>query len=158
MPVRGTITYVGSPEATLAELRRAVKPALQDAVKEWHHKFLRRHFFESATTRYGYKARSAKYEQRKQRRKGHTRPLVWSGDMRRMLLRSITLSGTSKRARGKLMGPKYLYQYHKNRDEVHKADEITAVTTDEVTGLAHLVDKNITARLNAITKTEVKRF
>lgn len=47
--------------------------------------------------KYQFKRRSAKYNQRKLRKQGHQKPLVWSGDLRDSVFRSARVIATSRR-------------------------------------------------------------
>lgn len=77
--------------------RRLLKPALKDAVLDWHKRFAKHHFTRAAYSRYG-----ASYPARKRAPK---KPFVVSGHLRDFILRAKTLkdvSGTSKKVRLKM--------------------------------------------------------
>ena len=148
------LTFVGSPEATRKEMRKAVKPELAETLVEWHEKFLPVHFTVRGHFAYRYQMRDARYVKIKRRKLGHNRPLVWSGRMERMLTRMLRISGTAKRATGRMTGPKYLYQYRKDLGQPDKHDEVTRTTPGELLKLAKSFDERITSRLNGVTTRE----
>ena len=150
MPIKTIITEKGSPRQHAKELRRARKIAYAEAAEYWHRRLLPKHFTTGAEERYGYQPRTEGYKYRKARAKGHTRPLVWSGETRRMVMRSASISTTAKGATVKMRGPKYLYAYHKNRWEPHKAEELTFTTKGEIHRMGQLVDRKVTRHLNAL--------
>jgi hypothetical protein len=80
---------------------KAFKEARTKAMKAvcdfWFQEIRPRHFTESAKSRYQYHARTKKYEERKFKRFGHTRPLVYTGTMERVLAQSVTIKASSKR-------------------------------------------------------------
>lgn len=158
MPLRGVITYVGSPEATAKELKKSVKEELIKIIEFWHKKYLPRHFTTAGGRDYKYQPRSKKYMIRKARRFHHQLPLVYTGDLKRMLSRTIKITTTSKGAKGSLMGPQYLYAYRKDYNQPDKAAEVTVTLPKEVNIFAKLLDRKITRRLNKVTKKETRRF
>jgi len=156
--LRGTITFRGDAEATAKDLKAAVKEALLATGRTWHTTMLGKHFAANAVQRYRYKSRSRKYRERKERRFGHQLPLVFSGNLRRLVTRQAKLSSTSKGARVGLTGPRYLYAYRKDFAQPDKAKELTAITPGEVRELAQLLDTLVTTRLNTNRETRTRRF
>jgi len=156
MPLRGTIRYVGGPRAVARELRAVVKEELQGVIAYWHRKMLKRHFKVGAVQRYRYRRRTEKYQRRKLRLKGHQEPLVWSGETRRMTIRQIRVSGTSKSARGTMSAPRYFWMT--GAGQPNKPAELTAVTRDEVLELAQVLDQRVTKRLNNLKTRETRRI
>jgi hypothetical protein len=78
--------------------KEARPKAMAKLARHWFDKVLPRHFEESAKSRYKYRARAKRYEDRKLRDFGHTKPLVWTGTMQRTLMQSVVIKATSKRA------------------------------------------------------------
>ena len=64
---------------------------------------LKKHFENNAETRpggdYGYEARTKKYQIRKAKKKGHQKPLSFTGDMRRVVTGSSRITATQHRWR-----------------------------------------------------------
>jgi len=156
MSFRATLTYVGSPEATLRELRRAAKPEIAALITYWHDKYTAGHFEPEAVQKYKYKRRSKKYKKRKPPR-FRDNPLMYSGNARRMILRSIKVTSTSKGGKGVMQAPDYFYAYHKDYTQPDKADEVARTIVQEVRDMAERLDAKITARLNNVKTRETIR-
>lgn len=101
-------------------------------------------------TKYGKQrmVQNRKYFHRKLREKGHSDPLIWSGNSETLAKRSVRLVSNSKRAAAVMNLPKYFYQYRKDLGTPNKAAELTTVTQDEVNKLSKLNDLFITRRLS----------
>ena len=69
-----------TPQVALREQRALNKFAWEATGKYWGQEMLPRHFSAMAQPLYGYRDRTAKYQARKQKQFGHTRPLVFSGE------------------------------------------------------------------------------
>lgn len=147
MATRGTITYTGMDALKPQELRRAVKQQLQAVADAWHSNILPRHFKRGAKQRYGYQERKASYNKRKEKRYGHRRPLEYTGQLKRQVLRKARISGTSKRATVSMDAPRYMYQYKPGAPD--KAAEITAVTQDEAESMAIQLNRNLVLSINS---------
>lgn len=154
MVVAASTTVTGGPKAMAKELRHAKKAELGRVGQLWHDKMAPKHFSQQATARYGYQKRKKGYTIRKAKRKGHTRPLEYTGDMKRQVLRAARITSTSRGARVVMKGPRYLYAYRKDQSQPHKAEEITATTRAERDVLAALYDRRMTRRLNRLDGTE----
>jgi hypothetical protein len=134
----------------------AGREAIRHAVEVWHRRFRPLHFTEQASRRYGYTPRQGSgqppiiyrngrpvrnnaYIWRKKRLKGHTKPLVWSGDSE--------ASARSARFGGRLEGgtrfvgsarmdmPTYFFQHPYNAKSgkfIDKPKELTTVRDDEM--------------------------
>ena len=181
MTMRGVIQYRGSPDMKLKELRPAIKRANFRVIHRWHRQFMLIHFTERAKRRYKYQARSGealpeftvnpdtgrtvrsrKYHWIKKRRKGHTKPLVWSGDARRYARRQIKVTGTAKRATGTMKLPGYFYKYRKGpttegRPPIDKADELTRTILTEIRQLAKEHKKLVVGQLNRVRRRRTVR-
>lgn len=125
------------------------------AGKHWHRRILPRHFEPGARGRYGYRPRKRLTQIKKARIKGHTRELEWSGDMKRMVLRQSVVSGTRYRARVRIKGPRYLYQYRKDFRQPDKAGELTTVTGDENRDMARVMHRVAVRRLRQAREQRV---
>lgn len=156
--LRGTITYKGDAEVLRKDLRATVKGELSEVGRFWHRRKLPRHFTTKAETQYDYQARSAAYSRYKAKRFGHRNPLVYTGELKRMVTRMARISSTSKGVRVNMTGPRYLYQYRKDFNQPDKAAELTAVTETETETMAKLLDRRITRRLNANQTQRTRSF
>ena len=92
------------PEASAKAMRNVNKEQLQETIRFWHEEYLPRHFESEGSRRYGYQRRTVAYNRRKLKRFGHQRPLELTGELKRNVLRQIKVSGTSRKARGRLPG------------------------------------------------------
>lgn len=149
--IKTTITYKRSPELVAKEFRKIVKAQLQEIGKLWHKGFLPLHFARGARQRYNYAPRSKRYERRKLRKFGHTKPLVFTGRMERELKRRHQVTGTGRSVKVRMKAPPYA-KYH------NKLREVTVTTQQEATVLAHeLHDRVIRAieQLRENRKVEV---
>lgn len=139
MPVRGTIQYKDWPDLSKRAVRAAVRKELQASVEEWHDETLPKHFEYGAGSRWKYQRRDPRYLARKRRRRGHTRPLVFSGTLRKQVTRRVRVTGTFKKATGTMIVPPYLYKMVRRRGGTLSPDkhaELIAVTESEVKKMA----------------------
>lgn len=123
---------------------------------EWHTGYLPKHFQFAAVAEYGYAPRTTRYMKAKARSKGHQRPLVWKGELERMLTRMRDV--TAIRARGddqggvnvRLSGPRYLHQRQQPK-QPNLAEEISAVSAEDLARLNTYLDELMTDALNQST-------
>jgi hypothetical protein len=120
----------------------------------WHRTMLPKHFRASATSEYQYRRRSKKHLRQKRKRVGHEIPLVYSGDMKRMLTRRSKVGGTAKRVSVTMSGPRYLYMRRKNTRMPDMAGEITSTTKAEERKLMSHLDRRVERRIKAIKDRE----
>lgn len=119
----------------------------------FHEEILPKHFTVAGAFEYGYQPRGFKYNKQKQASKGHREPLVYKGDLRRMLLRLRDVR--AHRARGsseggvdvKLSGPRYLHQRQQPR-QPNLALEISTVSSRDAEAIAAVVEAHATEALN----------
>ena len=152
------VNYVNPPDATARQVRPIVKAAMQTVARQWHRQTLPQHFERSAKRKYGYETRSPRYTHRKRKRFGHADPLVYTGDMRRMVLRMVRIAGTAKRVRAVLTGPRYFYAYRKDANQPDKAAELTATTDAEANEMATDIDDELSNGLAQMRTTSTRTF
>ena len=155
--MKGHVVYIGGPRAMKRGLPKIVKQALSEAGGLWHRRYLPMHFHAGAGNRYKYAPRTRKYLRRKQRLKGHRRPLEFSGDLKRELTRKATLSGTSKRVRVVMDPGRAWYATRKWTSRTTMPDmptEITATTRREEQKIARVVEVLTARRLNEVKTRE----
>jgi hypothetical protein len=106
-----SITY--DPPLISQRVRRAAqKFAFRDAGEYWHHFLRPKHFTRRAFAEYDYEPRSAAYEYRKSRRKGHRNPLVFSGESRdRSRRKKITVTYKGAKVRMSIPAFNFLNQW-----------------------------------------------
>lgn len=155
-------TNYSGTAATMAKsfgaMKRTVQGWLEDAyvatLQHWHETIRPKHFQESATEEYGYRARQADYEATKQRALGHTRPLVYSGESERaterMQVRVAARSATLAMSPGNLA-------FNPKKGRVNMRKELTETTQAETDELAvvfqNAMDQSMRSRHDAYTET-----
>jgi uncharacterized membrane protein len=136
-----------------AKTFRQFAKASWDACGEfWHEKILPGHFEVSASRKYHYKRRNKKYEQKKERKWGHRKPLVWSGKMEATLTRSAQISATSKGVRVKLPNVKYIYAY--DAGEPNKAEEVIRMSYRDQRRIANVFGEAMQKEIDAAERTQ----
>jgi len=151
--IRARIQYRGGPREVAKEFTAIRKRELALVAQRWHREILPHHFTTTAMARYGYQPRDKWYSILKAKKKGHTRPLEWSGALKGMVTRMARISGTGKSARASLTGPRYLYAYRKAEGQPDKAAELTATTLQEAQSLGRQFRHRVARQLNAVQTT-----
>jgi len=161
MKITTVVTYPAFLDAPAKAVRQAVSRGLLAAARLWHRKYMPMHFREGASQRYGYQRRTVKYMIRKRRQKGHSRPLVWTGEMRRMLTRERQEKALKNRAAAsiKMRGPFYLRREGQAafRGQPDMNAEIKTTAATERQKLAERTHRDATAELNRAMKTRRTR-
>ena len=156
MPKGAYIEYTSPPDVLKKHLRPVVKEVLKETVDFWHTQILPGHFTRRGERKYRYRRRTREYMDRKKARRGHNRPLEFTGDLKRAALRQARISGTSRSARVTMYGLPWYATKGFGKNQTY-ADEMTAVTLAESNMMAKDVSQNITARLNKIREKKIKR-
>lgn len=86
------------PKGMKGKFRRWLKEGWFALAAHWHAKYRPLHFSEAGYWRYGYERYDKRYLRRKQNKFGHKKPLVWTGESKR-LSENQDIRGTSKEAR-----------------------------------------------------------
>lgn len=137
------IRYSGIPLPELGRgMRAAANVALEATFGWWRRVIGPKHFMEQAFGWYRgfedrvYEHRAEKYERRKERRRGHRLPLVWTGDVRDEFLRGTMAVRVNKG--GEMKGravwpdmPKYTYQ-ERGPHAPRKYAELTVMNPEDV--------------------------
>lgn len=156
--IRGVIFIKGGGKALADALPEWMRAALAHALIFWHGEHFPRHFESQAAGRYHYQRRKRSYEIRKQKRFGHSNPLVFTGRLKSETTRTIKVTGTAKQAKGALSGPRYLWAYRKDYGQPDKAVELLKTTHAEDRELAQHMDEELTGAANACPATETARI
>ena len=160
--IHGRMVVIGGPGAIAKKLPDVVKEGMQNAILWWWKNRLPLHFKHGAAERYGYAKRTPAYEFRKQKRKHHQQPLVYSGAMRDELLRRIDVTGTSRAATGRMNAPRHTFIITRPTKSagaaINKVDEILATTDREERAMALVVDETIDRILNDDQTVDVMEF
>jgi len=155
--IRTTIKSVGGPASIRKAMRREIKAALAEAGISWHRVILPQHFQIRAEKRYGYQPRDPDYARGKAKRKGHRRPLVYTGALEYAVTAAARVSGSSRRANVRLSGPRYLYAYRKDVSQPDKAAELTAVDQSDERFVGAILDSHVTKRFRENREVEIIR-
>lgn len=132
----------------------------QAAGETWHAEILPRKFTNQASYVYGYQRRTARYTQRKIKKLGHRRPLEYTGELKRQVIRirDVRVTGDSSKRQGAarvvLRGPRYLYAYRKDLKQPDKAAELQAISSADASLIAARMDKVITDALNGRSRSK----
>lgn len=126
----------------------ARKEGFAESVGYWHSEYLPGHFYRSAIAKYGYQPRTAAYERRKQRVKGHRNPLHWSGLLKRSATTSIRISSTSKSGTGTFRATARALNFSGRQNYPDLRKELTAVTAEQAEQLAWVIEQRVAKRMN----------
>jgi hypothetical protein len=151
MPVliRVQMTTDGGAEVSARAHSRAMKSTMEAVGKHWKRHMLGRHFRSGAATKYGYQPRTNAWQRRKLRSSirasdAHL-PLIFTGTLKRMVLRSNIIRAYPTRATVELPGPRYLTARPnptgRGRSRPWMAAEITAITPDEIRELDRVAEE-----------------
>ncbi len=159
------IISIGMPRRMLKSRdefgRKITVPVYQETIDFWFENMLGRHFKPAAQHVYDYQRRGVQTIKRKE---GFARignrdarlPLIMSGELKREVSRSIRISGSGKRARGVMMGPRQLSIKRGNYPDL--AAEITKVTQTEANRLAKFAEGRMAMRMNRDRTRTVERL
>jgi len=164
IPIAFNIKYSGPiPRHVRARLRRILKEGYQYIGIFWHRHYRAKHFTREAYQEYYYTPRKGEgktgkafwrsYTGRKQRRFGHTRPLVWSGESERASRRR-DVRATSKGVKIFIHANKL--NFRNPHSNINMREEMTRVSTRERETLVERMAWKVNRDLAAITdKTRV---
>lgn len=146
MPVlRFRIIDRGGPRVMAKHLRAACKAGYEAGLDDWHEHTLPKHFTRAGADEYGYEKRTKAHMKRKARKYGHQNPLMFSGDMKRMLQQMARITSTSRGGAVTMDAPRYVYYGQKLR-------EITAVSRADEDRMAEVAEKVIAEKLDNATE------
>ncbi len=153
------VTYRGDAEMAAKEIVPIVNEAMEFVARWWHQKILPKHFTTGGGRKYGYAKRGKRYMIRKARVKGHQEPLMWSGDLKRMVTRRFEARSLKTRAQTRviLKGPAHLRR-HPRGSGPDMGKELTTTTQGEVDAMARMIDRRVTRKLNNLKGTRTKRI
>ena len=138
-----TLNMTGSLEAKATKFYRVLTESVKTVVKNWHKQVLPKHFETGAARRYGYKARSQKYQRLKNRR--GLGPLVYSGRSKRQLTRAIRTVGSRGNIKGKFITDSRIsYFWRTPAGHPNKGKELVAASKRETQQIKRAI-KNLTA-------------
>lgn len=149
MPVKIThkITYVGDIQAQTRALTKTVKKAFTKAGNEILGKYIPARFTVAGGDALGYQRRDDRYTARKFRQKGHRRPFMFSGAMRREALATRRRTATSKKinVNFNIDANKLRFLRKRGYDPIAA---MSGLTKKEMDRLLQIIDKEIQAGIN----------
>lgn len=145
LKLKAVIVKPGLWGLTRRDLRDAGRDAIEVAGDYWHARFKKLHFAEFAAAKYGYKRRTAAYQDRKDREhpEANGRPLVFTGESERRAMASVAVHATAKsfdsfKAEVIIDAPTLNYR--------QLADEVTRTLASEDVALQNVFAKEFTRR------------
>lgn len=137
---------------------RFLKMAVLRMPRAWQLQFLPKHFNAGAEVTYQYKKRSTAYLRKKQKAKGHSRPLVWSWRTKNKLMAlPPIIAGSAKRVTGSFRAPWYIQMIPKTRNAPSMGKELMATTRLEGESLLWQMTKHAEELLQAAAPKSAKR-
>lgn len=154
------VKLTGIEKLGIREMNDVIRESLRDLGEYWHENMLPKHFTKAGAREYNYTPRQGEpgsgrkfagsYTKHKLNAKGHTRPLVYSGETEMQLKNTKSIEARCS-ARGenayvvvRLNAPKLNYR---NQSKVKKNEEIKAVSQKEIPLLEAFLAKRLTERL-----------
>lgn len=153
-----TSKITGFPFINKSEYGKLSKHILQDLISWWHRRMFPGHFERSAHAKYGYQSRDRKYVMKKLKRFKQAIDLIKTGEMQRDLTTMIRISGTAKKGRGTMTGPRYLSMIRRDPTRPHLAAELLAVTKAEEMKLAKRYEEDMAYALNNLRSSKTTRL
>jgi hypothetical protein len=135
---------------------QVLKPSYQDIGVRWHVDYRKKHFTHGATREYNYTPRKGEagsgrrfkgsYTAKKLAAKGHTKPLVYTGESER-LTRLRDVRATFKGARVVLKANKLNFRAKNSRINMRR--EMTTISNAEAEHLTRYLQDRVTMRMNS---------
>lgn len=148
IPIKISVTRKGTP-FDARTWKEIIKESWNSAGILWHKNLLNKHFTQKGAAEYRYQKRSWRYTKRKQKKFGHRKPLVYTGELKRHVKRVEDVRANSKGARVVLHGPRYLYQYRKDLNAPDKAFELQQISKADAAALAAWMDQDIQKKIDS---------
>lgn len=143
-----TVSVRGVAAMSRREMNDVLKEAWHLLALRWLNYFLPLHFGDRATQRYGYEKRSWRYNYRKKRIVGHTRPMEFTGQTKRQALRQHNVIASSKQATARINAPGLNRRPKTGR--IRMRDEVTAIRDDELAALRKFMGDHLRRTFHAI--------
>ncbi len=145
--------FGATPGLLKSEINRLTKEALVAAADNHYREYMPLHFTMAAYSRYGYRARAAKYLGKKNKLFGHVLPLVYSGKSK-----ELALGGEPKieATRDKAILVQRARGFNRRRNtQIRMHEEIRAVTQSEINTASRVAGRTYLrlARELAVSKT-----
>lgn len=166
------VRYEGPVPGSLNLSQRRFNELLKDAWfesgKYWHTEFRPKHFTKEGAAEYGYKPRKGEdlpfgsrgfwksYTGKKQKRFGHTLPLVNTGELRDRS-KTANIQPTKNSVRVALSRANKA-NWHNPHSEINMADELTMISDQEEVILAEVHDDAMQRMLDRIHEINIKFY
>lgn len=134
-----------TPRGMRKAFNQASKPAWHTTGVHFHTTMADDRFTQRHAVAAGYAPRKKRYNFRKFKAKGHTRPLEYSGEARRAA-KAATISSTSGMVRVRYPGTR-VFNFRHPKSEVNMVKEFTTVLPGEANELAAVYDRDLDGRL-----------
>lgn len=145
----------------VADMKEMIAGAWTEVGEDWHNRLRPKHFTAAGAREYGYGARKgeagnshpkgfwASYTGRKQRQKGHVRPLVWSGELEALSRsRRIESRAFTTRSRLRVILPQARKANLRNpHSSIRMHDELITISAGEAPELVAVHNRSMTERL-----------
>lgn len=160
------IKYRGAtPKIAKRKLPRILKEAFRLTLSFWHKSMRPKHFTKAGATEYGYDKRSGErgsgrafkgsYTQKKLRKFGHTKPLVYTGESMN-LSRIRDVRSTSKGGRVVMRVPTFNRRPKGKKRSMR--EEMTQVSVKERNQLVRIFERAVDAQIKRVRDTETVRI
>lgn len=150
-----------TPRGMAKRLNAMKRESALTMARFFHTELVDNRFTEGHARRAGYARRSGKYTQRKQRLKGHRRPLEYSGQTRRKVRAKVRLSSTatSRRtsAKASYTGARKL-SFRPKGGRINMQKEFRTITRDEAEQLAKVYDRELDQHLKRDNTSESRQL
>lgn len=147
-------TVTRSGEVSKKTWNEAMKATYYAGAEHWHDRFLARHFTVQGARLYGYARRSRKYAAAKRSQKGHSDPLVWSGDSRDQA-KDKKIRSTRTGGKAVVNAPTLNRAPRKGR-RFKMSEEVTRRTENETRSIIAVMRKRLEAALKDAAKRKNK--
>ena len=149
-----------------ADWRPAQRDSWTDVGRLWHNDLRPKHFTHQGAREYGYAPRSGargsgrrfagSYTQRKLKKFGHTKPLVYTGEGE-ALTRVRVISSNVKRVQVKMTAARK-FNFRNPFSNIKMAEELRATSKGDVQKMTNEKAKRLVHHLNRITKTKTTKI
>jgi len=112
------------------EFRVVKKAAYYAAGKVYRDVIIPRHFGEQAAGRYGYQQRSKAYRRYKRIKRGHGRPLEFSGRGKQDAMTNVRLIATSNKLTVRIKAP--VFNYRRSANAPNMREELQTVVNEDI--------------------------
>jgi hypothetical protein len=144
------VTETGcTPKLMKKEFNEVMRNAWRITGTFYHSTFIAKHFTHRGATEYGYKPRVKGYEMKKLKAKGHTYPLVWSGESKQQALVK-DIKENPKGVRITINAPHLEIRHRKS--PINMVREMTTVSQAEIAELQQVFAEAVEVEFNSMER------